>query len=69
MNKEILQLMMDHMNCNNASAPNVIYDAVYELLYNNDVDGLLAEKIADAAFELASAMVADVGKYIQYYVS
>ena len=64
MNKEILQLMMDHMNCNNASAPNVIYDAVYELLYNNDVDGLLAEKIADAAFELASAMVADVGKYI-----
>ena len=64
MNKEILQLMMDHMNCNNASAPNVIYDAVYELLYNNDVDGLLAEKIADAAFELASAMVAEVGKYI-----
>ena len=64
MNKEVLQLMMDHMNCNNASAPNAIYDAVYELLYNNDADGLLAEKIADAAFELASAMVADVGKYI-----
>ena len=64
MNKEILQLMMDHMNCNNASAPNAIYDAVYELLYNNNVDELLAEKIADAAFELASAMVADVGRYI-----
>jgi len=64
MNKEILQLMMDHMNCNNASAPNTIYDAVYELLYNNDIDGLLAEKISNAAFELAAAMVADVGKYI-----
>jgi len=64
MNKEILQLMMDHMNCNNASAPNAIYDAVYELLYNNDIDGLLAEKISNAAFELAAAMVADVGKYI-----
>jgi hypothetical protein len=64
MNKEILQLMMDHMNCNNASAPNAIYDAVYELLYDNDIDGLLAEKISNAAFELAAAMVADVGKYI-----
>ncbi len=64
MNKEILQLMMDHMNCNNASAPNAIYDAVYELLYNNDIDGLLAEKISNAAFELAAAMVADVSKYI-----
>ena len=64
MNKEILQLMMDHMNCNNASAPNAIYDAVYELLYNNDIDGLLAEKISNEAFELAAAMVADVGKYI-----
>ena len=64
MNKKILQLMMDHMDCDNASAPNTISDAVYELLYNNDVDGLLAEKIADAAFELAAAMVADVGKYI-----
>lgn len=56
--------MMDHMNCDNASAPNTIYDAVYELLYNNNVDDLLAEKIADAAFELASSMVADTGKYI-----
>jgi len=64
MNKKILQLMMDHMNGDNALAPNAIYDAVYELLYNNDVDGLLAEKIADAAFELASAMVADAGSYI-----
>ena len=64
MNKNILQLMMDHMDCDNASAPNTISDAVYELLYNNDVDGLLAEKISDAAFELAAAMVADVGKYI-----
>lgn len=64
MNKEILQLMIDHMSCNNPSAPNVIYDAVYDLLRNNDVDVLLADKIADAAFELASAMVADVGKYI-----
>ena len=64
MHKKILQLMMDHMNCNNASAPNAIYDAVYELLYNNDIDGLLAEKISNAAFELAAAMVADVGKYI-----
>ena len=64
MHKKVLQLMAEHMSCDNASAPNVIGDAVYELLYNNDVDGLLAEKIADAAFELASAMVADVGKYI-----
>ena len=64
MNKKVLQLMMDHMNCGNASAPNTIYDAVYELLYNNNVDDLLAEKIADAAFELASSMVADTGKYI-----
>lgn len=64
MNKKILQLMMDHMDGDNASAPNTISDAVYELLYNNDVDGLLAEKISDAAFELASAMVADTGKYI-----
>lgn len=64
MNKEVLQLMIEHMNCDNASAPNVIYDAVYELLYNNNVDGLLAEKIADAAFEFAATMVANVGKYI-----
>lgn len=56
--------MMDHMDGNDASAPNMISDAVYELLYDNDVDGLLAEKISDAAFELAAAMVADVGKYI-----
>jgi hypothetical protein len=64
MSKKILQLMMEHMSCDNASAPNTIYDAVYELLCNNDVDELLAEKIADAAFELASTMVADTGKYI-----
>jgi hypothetical protein len=64
MNKKVLQLMMEHMNCANASAPNIIYDAVYDLLRNNDVDVYLADKIADAAFELASAMVVDVGKYI-----
>lgn len=64
MNKRILQLMMDHMDGGNASAPNTISDAVYELLYNNNIDEQVAEKIADAAFELASAMVADVGKYI-----
>ena len=64
MNKEVLQLMIEHMNCDNASTPNTIYDAVYDLLRNNDVDELLAEKIADAAFELAATMVANVGKYI-----
>jgi hypothetical protein len=64
MNKEVLQLMMDHMNCDNASAPNIIYDAVYDLLRNNDVDVSVADKIADAAFELASSMVAYAGKYI-----
>ena len=64
MHKKILQLMMDHMDDDNVSAPNTISDAVYELLHNNNVDGLLAEKISDAAFELAAAMVADVGKYI-----
>jgi len=64
MYKEILQLMMDYMHGDNASAPNAIYDAVYELLCDNDVDELLAEKIADAAFELASSMVVYAGKYI-----
>jgi hypothetical protein len=64
MSKKVLQLMMDHMYGDNASAPNTIYDAVYELLYNSNVDDVLAEKIADAAFELASSMVTDVGKYI-----
>ena len=56
--------MIDYMNEDNAAAPNTISDAVYELLYNNDIDGLVAEKIADAAFELAAAMVADIGRYI-----
>ena len=64
MTKKILQLMTEHMYVDNASAPNTIFDAVYELLRNNDVDDLLAEKIADAAFELASSMVVDTGKYI-----
>ena len=64
MNKKILQLMMDHMNGDDASAPNAIYDAVYELLCDNNIDEQVAEKIADAAFELASAMVAYAGKYI-----
>lgn len=64
MYKEILQLMMDLMRGDNASAPNTIYDAVYDLLRNNDVDVLVADKIADAAFELASSMVAYAGKYI-----
>jgi anti-sigma regulatory factor (Ser/Thr protein kinase) len=64
MNKEVLQLMIDHMDGDNASAPNIIYDAVYELLCDNDVDEQLAEKIADAAFELASSMVVYAGKYI-----
>jgi len=64
MNKKILQLIADHMNCDNASAPNAIGDAVYELLCDNDVDEQVAEKIADAAFDLASSMVADTGKYI-----
>jgi hypothetical protein len=64
MNKEVLQLMIEHMNCDNASAPNAIGDAVYELLYDNNIDEQVAEKIADAAFELASSMVADAGKYI-----
>lgn len=64
MSKKILQLMIELMSCDNASAPNAIYDAAYELLCDNDVDELLAEKIADAAFELAATMVADVGKYI-----
>jgi hypothetical protein len=64
MTEKILQLMMDYMNGGNAAAPNAICDAVYELLLDNDVDSLLAEKISDAAFELASAMVADAGRYI-----
>jgi anti-sigma regulatory factor (Ser/Thr protein kinase) len=64
MNKKILQLMAEHMNCDNASAPNAIGDAVYELLCDNGVDEQLAEKIADAAFELAATMVAYAGKYI-----
>ena len=64
MNKKILQLMMDHMHGDNASAPNIIYDAVYDLLRNNDVDVLSADKIASAAFELAAAMVLYAGKYI-----
>ena len=62
--KEILQLMMDYMDGDNAAAPNIIYDAVYDLLRNNDVDVLLADMIADAAFELAASMVAYTGKYI-----
>jgi len=62
--KEILQLMIDHMHGDNASAPNAIGGAVYELLYNNNIDEQVAEKIADAAFELAATMVADVGKYL-----
>jgi len=64
MNKKILQLMMDYMNGDNAVAPDTIYSAVYEMLLDNDVDSLSATKIADAAFELASAMVADAGSYI-----
>jgi anti-sigma regulatory factor (Ser/Thr protein kinase) len=64
MYKKILQLMAEHMSCNNASAPNVIGDAVFELLCDNGVDEQSAEKIADAAFELASAMVMHAGKYI-----
>ena len=64
MNKKILQLMMYYMNGDNAVAPDTIYSAVYELLLDNDVDSRLAEKIADAAFELASSMVAYAGKYI-----
>ena len=64
MNKKILQLMMDYMNGDNALAPDAIYSAVYELLFYNNVDSLLAEKIADAAFELASSMVLYAGKYI-----
>jgi len=56
--------MMDYMNSDNAVAPDTICSAVYELLLDNDVDSRLAEKIADAAFELASAMVADAGSYI-----
>jgi len=56
--------MLDYMREDNALAPDAIYSAVYELLCDNDVDSLLAEKIADAAFELASAMVADAGRYI-----
>ena len=64
MHKKVLQLMAEHMSCDNASAPNAIYDAVYELLCDNNIDEQAAEKIADAAFELASAMVAYAGKYI-----
>ncbi len=64
MNKKILQLMMYYMNGDNALAPDAIYSAVYELLLDKNVDSLLAEKIADAAFELASSMVAYAGKYI-----
>ena len=64
MYKEVLQLMAEHMSCNNASAPNAISDAVYELLCDNGVDEQSAEKIADAAFNLASAMVVYPGKYI-----
>ena len=64
MSKKILQLMIEHMCCNNASAPNAIGDAVYELLCDNNIDEQVAEKIADAAFELASSMAAYAGKYI-----
>ena len=65
MYKKILQLMAEHMSCDNASAPNAIGDAVYELLCANNIDEQTAEKIADAAFELASAMVVfGAGKYI-----
>ena len=64
MYKKILQLMAEHMSCDNASAPNAIGDAVFELLCANNIDEQTAEKIADAAFELASAMVAYAGKYI-----
>ena len=64
MYKEVLQLMMDYMHGDNASAPNAIGDAVYELLCDNNIDEQVAEKIADAAFELASSMVVHAGKYI-----
>ena len=64
MYKKVLQLMLDYMRGDNALAPDAIYSAVYELLCDNAVDSLLAEKIADAAFELASAMVVDAGSYI-----
>ena len=64
MHKEVLQLMMDYMSDDNALAPDAIYDAVYDLLRDNDIDVLLADKIADAAFELASSMVVYAGKYI-----
>ena len=64
MYKKILQLMAEHMSGDNASAPNAIGDAVFELLCANNIDEQTAEKIADAAFELASAMVAYAGKYI-----
>ncbi len=64
MHKKVLQLIAEYMSCDNALAPNAIGDAVYELLCDNNIDEQLAEKIADAAFELASAMVADVGRYI-----
>jgi len=64
MSKEILQLMMDLMQGDNAAAPSIIYDAVYDLLRNNDADVLLADKIANAAFDLAVAMALYTGKYI-----
>lgn len=64
MHKKVLQLIAEYMSYDNALAPNAIGDAVYELLCDNNIDEQLAEKIADAAFELASAMVADVGRYI-----
>lgn len=61
--KDVIELLTDCMLCDNPAAPNWLSDKAYDITIWQ-LDDKQATAIAQAVFDLASALVADDGKYL-----
>lgn len=62
--EKILTRMEEHMTCENASAPNAIAEDIAEMLTAEGYDDHVVETITSGVFELASALVLNIGEYL-----
>lgn len=61
--KKLFALLSSYVAEKDASAPNTIQDAVYDLLLDNGFGQTLAEDVSEQAFGLVSSLVKDIGEY------
>lgn len=60
---KVLSIMSDLLCCKDAAAPNIVDELVYEAIVDDIEPGCIPEDIAEAAAQLASLLVSDVGQY------